>query len=188
MFQLLKKIEPYDSMNNANKAGIWGIRASVYVEYGYEGVKAAVDYIQNAIDLDRFNPFWHFMKGIYLGRLRRMEDTLTMPSMNEIRALEYALKIRVDPAFLAFTAEVYLEIAKIVMKLYKEKRSNNPHRIIEQLYAELDLCNQKAAEYFKFVFILKNNTKIELICQSVCPVRQSGHAINQRVMLLIFLM
>lgn len=148
--QILNKIKSFDTMNNANKAGLWAIRANVYVEYGYEGVKNAVSYMRKAVTTDPDNAFWHFMKGMFMGRLRRMEGGLVMPENEEFQALRTAIELREDPAFIAFAGEAYLETAKTAKRLHVIKRTDKDAE--KQVASLLQDLNEVAAKYFKYVF------------------------------------
>jgi hypothetical protein len=147
---MLEKITSYEAMDAANKAGIWGIRASVYAEYGYGGVKKAIEFVNKAIELDNKNAYWHFYKGVYLGRLRRMEKGPIVPTEEEVRCLESAVKKHQDPAFYAFIAEVYVETWKAIEKL--QKRNKLPIEDAatkEKISQHLESCKSIAAKYFK---------------------------------------
>lgn len=137
-------------MNDANKAGLWAIRANVYVEYGYEGVKNAVSYMRKAVNIDSDNAYWHFMKGMFMGRLRRMEGGQIMPEDEEFLALRTAIDLREDPAFIAFTGEAYLETAKTAKKLHMLEKSDRDSE--KQVANLLQGLNEVAAKYFKYVF------------------------------------
>lgn len=150
-FQILKKITPYDDLNDTNKAGIWAIRANLYIEFGYLGVKAAIEYIKTATTIDNKNPYWYFTKGVYLGRLRRLENGLAVPSVDEIAALEFAMKLKEDASFMAFAAEVYTETANRSMKQYQELFHSTKEKQRNELLRQNDLLNQHAAMLFKFV-------------------------------------
>lgn len=141
-------------MSDSNRAGLWAIRANVYVEYGYEGVRSAVTYINNAVMLDPQNAFWHFMKGMFMGRLRRLEGGLVMPKNEEFQALRTAIDKREDASFIAFAAEAYSETAKIAKKLYMQKLKQTEKDIGKLLAGKLQELNEVAAKYFKCVFCL----------------------------------
>ncbi len=136
-------------MDKINRAGVWAIRANVYVEYGYEGVKAAIVYINEAIALDPENPYWYFMKGMYMGRLRRMTSGFAIPLPEELSSLKKAMDMHKDPAFIAFTAEVYLETAKRAGKLCETKFLGSDKDSLRSLNAELVTFNKTAAMLFK---------------------------------------
>lgn len=141
-------------MNKENQAGIWGIRAAVYAEYGYEGIKYAIEYASKAIELDKENAFWHFFKGLYLGRLRRMEKASMFPNEKEIACMTEALNLRQDPAFYAFTAETYLDIVKILQRMQRMNQSSQNDSLKELLSTKLKNYTSKSAEYFQYVRIM----------------------------------
>ncbi|XKL61669.1 hypothetical protein PGB90_001502 [Kerria lacca] len=147
--QVLAKIKSYDSMSEGNKAGIWAIRASVYIKYGYTGIIRAVEYMKKAISLDPNNAHWHFMKGKYLGRLRRMENVFTIPGNEEFSALKKAVHIKKDPYFIAFIAELYIEIAKGAKMSSIQKFINCDTKAKKQFHLKLNKFYEDAAKLFE---------------------------------------
>lgn len=150
--QVLAKIKSYDSMSEGNKAGIWAIRASVYIKYGYTGIIRAVEYMKKAISLDPNNAHWHFMKGKYLGRLRRMENVFTIPGNEEFSALKKAVHIKKDPYFIAFIAELYIEIAKGAKMSSIQKFINCDTKAKKQFHLKLNKFYEDAAKLFEYAF------------------------------------
>ena len=133
-------------MNKANQAAIWGIRAAFYVEYGYEPLITAIEYVGMAIQLDKNNAFWLFFKGLYLGRLRRMKNESITPSEQELVNLELAIRERGDPVFYSFTAEIYLEMVESIEK--KVGACDMPDSPMKELSTRLDKFTELAARYF----------------------------------------
>ncbi|XP_065225771.1 trichohyalin-like [Planococcus citri] len=162
--QALQKVTPYDALNPTNQAGIWAVRAHLYVEFGYEGIKAAIQYIEKATKIDNDNPQWHFLKGMYLGRLRRMESVVAIPSMDEIAALELAMKLKEDASFMAFAAEVYVETASRTKKKSQMLLLANEEER-RKLAEKNDMINDRAALLFKkSVSLNKNNAHLLFRC------------------------
>lgn len=91
------------------------------------------------------------MRGMYLGRLRRMESAVQIPSMDEIASLELAMKLKEDASFMAFAAEVYVETANRSKKKSQQLLLIANENERRKLTEKNDLINERAAMLFKYV-------------------------------------
>ncbi|XP_067000578.2 uncharacterized protein [Anabrus simplex] len=114
------KIDPFSNMNDRNKASIWGTRAAVYMEYGYNGTKKSLEYIEKAIKLDENEAEWHFLRGKALGRSRRIDNFNEVPEDIEIESLKRAVDLSQNVSYMIFLAQVYREKAYMLYTLHKD--------------------------------------------------------------------
>jgi hypothetical protein len=54
-------------MKRQNRAGMHGIKAAVFMEYGHRGNKYALEEAMKAVELDRATAEWHFYISKCLG-------------------------------------------------------------------------------------------------------------------------
>lgn len=95
-------------MDNANQAGIHGIRSAAYFLYSYDD--SSFSYINQAIAKDSENSYWYFLKGVYLKKMRKMKNPADVPTPEEVDLFEKALKGDEDnPFFMIHVADVYRE-------------------------------------------------------------------------------
>lgn len=60
-------MQPVRTMRRAARAGIHGIRAAVFMEYGHEGNLKALPEAKKASELDSKSAEWHFLVGKCMG-------------------------------------------------------------------------------------------------------------------------
>lgn len=149
VFQIMQKISPYDKLDSRNRAGIWMIRSNMYSHYGTDGVDFALQYIDSAIEIDE-NPYWYFFKGKYYRLQRRLAASMTIPSQEEILALETAYHLKQnDPLIMVHIAEVYLETAKLTENLLNTKFLFTAADTKELLRSKNDKLYEVAAKRFQ---------------------------------------
>lgn len=99
-------------MNKSNKAALHAIRSNVYSLFSYEGTRSAVSCINIAIDLDPEVPYWLFLKGLYLQKMRHLQNLNDAPPLEERALFESAYKKEPDNAlFMVYAADIYREHA-----------------------------------------------------------------------------
>lgn len=138
---LLKEIVAYEDLSTAEQAGIWGIKASLHMEYGYKGTKEAIGFSKMSISLNPREGHWHFLLGKCLGRIRRIESRLDIPSNEELDALETAVELDPNPKYIIFTAEAYMEAS---FRAFSKHRNN-----LGPLKSVLNELNKKSALFYK---------------------------------------
>lgn len=65
--QVLKNIIPTDKMTKLQRAGILGMKAQMFMEYGFQCTKKSIEIVREAIKLDEFQSEWHFILGKAMG-------------------------------------------------------------------------------------------------------------------------
>lgn len=126
-------------------AALTGLRAVFYSYYGSFGTKIALKLAAEAIIKNPKESLWYFLKGKYMGRIRRLEKPYDIPSREEIAALEKAMEIESDTgSYTVFTAQLYRETANRVFRLYNSNRS-----ISASLKNEVDKLNQESVKLYK---------------------------------------
>ena len=132
-------------MDAPNHAAFYGFRAVFFDEYGISGTKRALELASKAIDLSPNEPTWYFLKGKYLGRLRRVERPYDIPDAEEIELLKKANQARENASFTVFTAQMYCETAS---RIYRT------HQVSQTLYPStkvlVDNLNQESLNLFKY--------------------------------------
>ncbi len=112
-FQILRMALSSDEMNARNKAALQAIRSSVEAHYSYDGTCVAIDQIKKAVTLDPKYPFWLFLYGSYLYKLRNLSNMDERPSVNEKKLFEEANQLESNnPLFMVYLADVYRENMK----------------------------------------------------------------------------
>ena len=131
-------------MRKENRAAVYGMCAVFLGEYGIHGTKLALKFSSRAIEIDPEESLWHFLKGKYLGRIRRAESPYDVPQREEIELLEAAVKKRPSPSYTAFTAQTYRETASRIFRILKMKKS-----LDQENRSIIDKLNEKAVELYK---------------------------------------
>ncbi|XP_069673976.1 uncharacterized protein [Periplaneta americana] len=148
--QLLQSVQKFADMDSACKAAVWGIRAAVAMEYGYEGNKSAVEHIEKALQLDPQQGEWHFLHGKCLGRIRRIDNYNEIPTKTELKALEKAVEITRNPSYIIFLAQAYREAAFRVFSMQR-------NTLNDDLKASLDRMNQRSYQLYKDALNLRGD-------------------------------
>lgn len=141
---MLRDVVPLSDLKNENKAAIYGIRASILMEYGLYGNKSALVYAKKAKDTDPGNAWWFFLIGKCLGRIRRVEKPFDIPSNEERVVLKQAIKMEENYLFTLFTAEVYAETANRTFKFHSRNGTLYPH-----LKFSIDQLNEEASAFYR---------------------------------------
>ncbi|XP_069673933.1 uncharacterized protein [Periplaneta americana] len=147
--QLLGRIDKYESMDNACKAAIWGVRGAVSMECGYEGTTASVGYLEKALDLDPKQGEWMFLLGKCLSRIRHLEYYCEIPT-KELTLLEKAVKITQNASYMVFLAQAYREAA---FRIFLANRKN----MDEKLEESLNSMNQRSYNLYRKALKLREN-------------------------------
>ncbi|KAL1456045.1 hypothetical protein WDU94_000799, partial [Cyamophila willieti] len=140
--QIIEQIKTKDTMNNVEKAGLLGIKTSVFNEFGAENSVHVVDVIREAAQLNPDEPEWQFMLGKTLRRTRKLMAFFEVPQKEELIAFENACKLKKNSSFCLFCALAYKELAQ---KLF-QKYSKSPE--MEKLSESIKGLNQKSRDMF----------------------------------------
>ncbi|XP_065221697.1 uncharacterized protein LOC135846506 [Planococcus citri] len=141
---IMPSIISYSDLDDANKASVHGIRSMIFMEYGLYGHKMALEYAKKANKMDKENPYWFFLIGKSLGRIRRVEKPYDIPSDEERNALESAIRKEPCCLFMLFTAEVYVETST---RTYRFHQKN--HSLYSTLKVKIDQLNENASNLYK---------------------------------------
>lgn len=125
-------------------AALIGLRAVFYSEYGICGSKMGYKFATQANDMDPKESLWYFLKGKYLGRIRRVEKPFDIPTREEIQMLEEAMKLEQCAAYTVFTAQLYRETANRVFRLHR-----NNETVFPLLKNEVDKLNEQSLKLYK---------------------------------------
>ncbi|XP_066999329.2 uncharacterized protein [Anabrus simplex] len=136
----LMKIKTID-LDEKDQGTIWGTRGAVYMEYGYYGTKAAVDFIENALQLNADQAEWHFLLGKCLGRIRRIDNFNAPPENRELTALEKAIDYSERVPYMIFLAQAYRESS---FKLFSSHRND-----MDRYQAICDKMNNRSVELYR---------------------------------------
>ncbi|KAI5700603.1 hypothetical protein M8J76_002030 [Diaphorina citri] len=140
--KLADKIKTQKSMNNIEKAGLLGIKASIFNEFGTECSNAILDDIRQAVELNPDEAEWTFMLGKTLRRVRKMEAFFDIPQQEELLCFEKAYNKKKCSGFSLFCALSYKEFA---WKLF-QKFNKTPN--MEKLEPKIKGLNEKAHDLF----------------------------------------
>ncbi|XP_069673792.1 uncharacterized protein [Periplaneta americana] len=141
MTHLLKQVCSYKEMGDASKAAIWGIRALVAMEYGYNGTKDAVEFLKTATEMDSEQAEWPFLHAKCLSRTRRLENFVMIPEM-ELDLLAKAAETTNNPNYVIFLAQAYRE-KSFRMFCWASKP------IDQKLKKELDLMARRSYDLYR---------------------------------------
>ncbi|XP_067000576.2 uncharacterized protein [Anabrus simplex] len=144
-------------MDDKDKASVWGSRAAVYMEYGYDGNTKSLDYIERAIKLDENEAEWHFLLGKALGRLRRINRSRDVPQEKEINALQKAFDLTGYVPYMLFLAQVYRETASTLYRCHKDD--------FQMFKAKCENMNDRAYTLYKNALALRKDcSHVNLRC------------------------
>lgn len=116
----------------------------VFMEYGLYGHKMAFENAEKARKIDPKNPYWHFLIGKSLGRIRRVEKPFDIPSDEERNALKIAIEMNDNYLFMLYTAESYVETSSRTFRFHNRNRSLYP-----SLKVSIDQMNEEASNLYK---------------------------------------
>ena len=105
-------------------------------------LQVAIDCVKEALKLDNEQAEWHFTLGKALGRLRRIDHNSEIPTLEELKALEEALKLSRDPSYAIFMARAYREAA---FRVFSEHRSS----MDSNLKTKIENMNRRSYELYK---------------------------------------
>ncbi|XP_023714388.1 uncharacterized protein LOC111868185 isoform X2 [Cryptotermes secundus] len=162
--QTLHSVCKFEEMDNSCKAAIWGVRAVVSMEYGYQGTKAAVEYIEKALELDPEQGEWHFLYGKCLGRIRRIYNFNEIPPQKELKALENAAQMTKNASYIIFLAQAYREASFRVFSIHRND--------LAPLKGEIDKMCERSAELYRLALDLRGEcAHINIRCaQGFCKL------------------
>ncbi|XP_065200476.1 uncharacterized protein LOC135831714 [Planococcus citri] len=149
---LLDKIKSIEDMNNCNKSSIHAMKSAAFALYSNEDTQKASASIEKALKLDPDNARWHFLKGLYKRKERRIVNPFRMPLIIEKDSFEKAFEK--DPNNVVFklsVADYYREISAHATKR-KENCSNflpKDDSFNENLRENVDSKIPLAAQYYK---------------------------------------
>lgn len=142
-WQVLREIPNSTEFDDTNKAGLYGTKAAVLLEFGpFEPTIAACELSKKAVELDGEQAEWHFLYGKGLHRHRRIEKKNSLSSRHEVESLTDEMKhleMSVDlcptPSKMVFLAESY---ADAISMIYHENKcippkSDNKHAIFYKM-------------------------------------------------------
>nr|CAD7410605.1 unnamed protein product [Timema cristinae] len=109
--QILARIKKECDMTDHCKAALFGIHGACLMEYGQIGNKAALEYLEKAVNIDPGQAEWSFLLGKCLGRIRRFERHGDIPTKQELNALEKAATMEENSSYIIFLAQAYREAA-----------------------------------------------------------------------------
>lgn len=108
-------------MNACNNAAIFAIRSACEAMYSFEGTRTAVSHINIAIKIDPGTPYWKFLKGTYVKKLRQLQNPNSVPLLEEGKLFaEVVEKEKDNPVFMVHLAENLKDVAFTKIK-NKEK-------------------------------------------------------------------
>lgn len=142
--KVVQMIKRRESMSNIEKAGLLGLKVSIFNEYGPDSSAFVVDDIREAVSLNPEEAEWHFLLGKVLRRLRKLGTFFEIPEKEEICALENAYSKKKCPAYAIFCATSYKELST---KLFQKF---GPENFGEQIKG----LNGKALELYRYVYNL----------------------------------
>lgn len=138
--------------------------------------KAAMEYIEKALELDPQQGEWHFLYGKCLGRIRRIDNFNEIPSQKELKALENAARMTKNASYIIFLAQAYRETSFRVFSIHRND--------LEPLKEKLERMTERSAELYRYVCVLKHEYKQSLthdnLMRTVYPLA------NMQVMLSSF--
>lgn len=137
--EVVQMIKRRESMSNIEKAGLLGLKVSIFNEYGPDSSAFVVDDIREAVSLNPEEAEWHFLLGKVLRRLRKLGTFFEIPEKEEICALENAYSKKKCPAYAIFCATSYKELST---KLFQKF---GPENFGEQIKG----LNSKALELYR---------------------------------------
>lgn len=109
----MSTIPKIDDMNKGNKAALYGLKATFYGEFGFEGFRLALNFLAKTIEINPEEAAWHYLKGKYIGRVRHVEHPRSPPGDAEMHHLELAVrKTGNNGLYLLLVADMYREEAK----------------------------------------------------------------------------
>lgn len=107
----------YNDLNQTEEAGILAIRSACCSMYSYKGTQDALDFIDRAIRKDPSTPFWIFLKGVYLYKLRTILNPLDPPSLEEREIFTKINEEADNPLFMVYFADICRESANVSKNL-----------------------------------------------------------------------
>lgn len=140
-------------MNNSNKAALYAIRSNIESLYSFNGTHSAINHINIAISLDPDVPYWQFLKGTYLYKLRNLQNLNQAPLLEERELFINAFKKEENnPLFMVYVADIYRESA---MRSFKGKDDyfcylpNDKSKV--NLVDRIERKFQQSLEYYRYV-------------------------------------
>uniref|UniRef100_A0A1B6DN35 Uncharacterized protein n=1 Tax=Clastoptera arizonana TaxID=38151 RepID=A0A1B6DN35_9HEMI len=97
--KILKMITPIEQMDVPNKAGIYGIKSAVLLEYTFNASEEALLTAKEAVKLDPDQPEWHFLCGKSCGTRRRVYMVFEGLDDFEKRELQQAVQLATVKSF-----------------------------------------------------------------------------------------
>lgn len=127
----MREIPKSTEFDDVNKAGLYGTKAAVLLEFGpFEPTIAACELSKKAVELDDGQAEWHFIYGKGLHRRRRIERKNSLSSRPEVESLTIEMKhleksvdLCPTPSKMVFLAESY---ADAVSMIYYENKCIPP--------------------------------------------------------------
>lgn len=142
-WQVLREIPNAAEFDDANKAGLYGTKAAVLLEFGpFEPTLAACEFAKKAVELDGEQAEWHFLYGKGLHRNRRIEKKNSLTSRQEVESLtdemkhlETSVDLHPTPSKMVFLAESYVDAVSMIYRENKciPLRSDSKHEIFYKM-------------------------------------------------------
>uniref|UniRef100_A0A1B6MKH9 Uncharacterized protein n=1 Tax=Graphocephala atropunctata TaxID=36148 RepID=A0A1B6MKH9_9HEMI len=134
-YKLISEIQPVHTMKRASQAGIHGIRAAVFMEYGHRGNVKGLGEAMKAVEIDRTNGEWHFLLGKCMGRIRRVSKCYELVDPLEVKAFNTAVNLdKINAHYKVYLAQTIRERAFREFKIKKPKMGTELHKKIQKSF------------------------------------------------------
>lgn len=126
--EILKNISDPNGMNNEDRCSLNACRALCWSKYHVRGCKEAVYFIRLALEETPNCPFFHFILGKNLRRIRRDTSYGTKPSDEERRCFITAFENSQNETYGIYVAQMYREAKEDSQALimYEKILKNSP--------------------------------------------------------------
>lgn len=119
---LSSSIQPFENLSKESQAAVYATKAYILREFGYDGLKQALQYSELATVLDPDEDgarqgAWYYLTGKILAEIRRAISPNNMPSKKELKILERSIKINPFPIHAVVLADSYRFSAKCLSRI-----------------------------------------------------------------------
>uniref|UniRef100_A0A1B6F7Y5 Uncharacterized protein n=1 Tax=Cuerna arida TaxID=1464854 RepID=A0A1B6F7Y5_9HEMI len=134
-YKLISEIQPIFTMKRASKAGIHGIRAAVFMEYGHRGNLIGLTEAMKAVEIDRTNGEWHFLVGKCMGRIRRVSQCFELVDPLEVKSFNEAINLdKINANYKVYLAQALRERAFREFKKEKPVHGSDLYKKFRKTY------------------------------------------------------
>lgn len=141
---MTSKIPVISSNDVQNVAALIGLRAVFFSYYGIFGMKKGLELATDANSKNPEESLWYYLKGRYMGAIRKVEKPYDKPSEEEIKLLEQAMKLEQNAVYMIFTAHLYRETACHTFYLNK-----NCSAVLSSFKNEIYKLNEESQKLYK---------------------------------------